>query len=117
MRSTFSRMAFGILQQHAFGALDRITRIEQSGTGIAQQRVDYNYRPDGSNDGITRYSELSGTAEVATSTYGYDSDARLTSLTHSNDSTTLAGYTWTYDSNGRITDFASPDGTTSYTYD
>jgi len=55
---------------------------------------------------------------VATSVFGYDDSARLTSLSHAKGATTLANYTWAYDESNRVTTFTSAtDGDVDYTYD
>ncbi len=62
---------------------------------------------------------------MATSAYGYDAAGRLTSLTHTQQSTTLAGYQFAYDAADRMTQLkSSADATTGnawgvvdFTYD
>ena len=117
---------------YLYDALDRVTRIEQSGTGVTDKRVDLAYNALGQYTTITRYADLAGTQEVATSTYGYDLAHRLTSLTHAEGGGTLADYTWTYgeaytyDGTGNRTNSGYStgdnnrllsDATYSYTYD
>jgi YD repeat-containing protein len=85
---------------------------------VADKRIDLAYNAAGQFTTITRYSDLAGTQEVVTSAYGYDGIGRLTSLTHTHDSTTIADYDWTFDAASRITQFVSSvDGTTDYGYD
>jgi len=106
---------------YSYDALLRLTRIEQDGqsggASVSEKRVDLAYNAAGQFATITRYEDLAGTELVATSTYGYDGDGRLTSLDHDKDTTSLAAYDWTYDAAGRITQFVSVDGTSDYTYD
>jgi RHS repeat-associated protein len=106
------------LTSYSYNALDQMTRITQSGTGVAPKRVDLTYDPTGRFATIERYSDLGGTQLVATSTYAYGAPGRLTSLTH----TSAAGATLdyeniTYDAAGRISSSTDGDGTTTYTYD
>ena len=67
--------------------------------------------------GISRYSDLNGTTEVASSTYTYDDAGRLTNLTHGRDGEVLSAYDWAYDKANRITQAVSPDGVSDYSYD
>jgi RHS repeat-associated protein len=61
---------------------------------------------------------LAATVLVTTSTFDYDTNARLTSLAHTRaDDTSINTYTWTYDSLSRITSQGSIDGSSTYTYD
>lgn len=69
-----------------FDALNRVRRILQQGvTGgntVAEKRIDRTYNVDGRYDSIKRFNDIAGftSAEIATSTYSYDSLGRLTGL-------------------------------------
>ena len=49
------------MNTYAYDALDRVTRIEQSGTGVTAKRVDLEYNALGRFTTITRYADLAGT--------------------------------------------------------
>jgi RHS repeat-associated protein len=107
------------LNSYAYDALDRMTQITQSGTGVAPKRVDFNYNPLGQFAGIDRFSDLAGTQAVVNSNFEYDTLNRLTALTHSNPAnpTPLNFFNFVYDSASRITSITDIDGPTSYEYD
>jgi RHS repeat-associated protein len=137
---------------YAYDGLGRMTRVEQlgqsGGNGVAAKRVDLSYNALGQFTEIVRQTKPSSTwNEVATSTYGYDSLHRLTSLDHTHGATDINDYTWTFDNLsgavpglselvgggnsivqalslgalfgglGRITQMTSADGTSTYSYD
>ena len=101
---------------------NRLTQVKQEsqsgGNTVAAKRVNFAYNTGGMFTGITRYNDLAGTQIVASTTFTYDSLARLKALDHKNASGgNLANYTWTYDTDGRITNFTNIDGYSNYTYD
>ncbi len=112
------------VNQYTYDRLNRLTRVTQSGvTGgnaVAEKRVDFSYAADSQTAAITRYQDLAGTKLVAASTFSYDAVGRLQGLTHSQGTTTLAGYSWTYDTANRVTSFTDalhPAESATYTYD
>ncbi|MHB0961459.1 MAG: RHS repeat-associated core domain-containing protein [Pirellulaceae bacterium] len=107
----------GATTSYAYDALNRMTRINQTGSGLADKRVDLAYNPLGQFASIDRYSDLAGTQLVVGTTYAYDTLNRLTALTHSNTTDTVAFYNFTYDSASRITRIEDIDGVTDYAYD
>ena len=111
-----------------YDGLHRVTRVTQTDGSpsdslpISDKRIDLSYTPDSRFNVIDRYADLNGTQPVASSTYSYDSTVGwLTGLTHSapgsGDPAFPITYSWQYDDSGRITQFASPDGTATYSYD
>ncbi len=84
---------------------------------VASKRVDFAYNGVGQYTSVTRSADLAGTLLVATSSYGYDGDGRITSLAHAKGSTTFNSFTWSYDALSRPTQQTSNDGTDAYTYD
>ena len=110
----------GGLTEYQYDPLGRLTHLQQSGTGVAEKRVDFAYNDAGQPTSITRYADLEGTELVATTTYpaltGYDGMGRLTSLEHAFGATTRT-YSWQYDAASRITQMVSPDGTDNFTLD
>ncbi len=107
----------GGLTGYSYDALNRMSRITQTGNGISDKRVDLSYNAVGQFAAINRFSNLAGTQLVVGSTYTYDALNRLTSLRHSNASDTLAFYDYLYDSDSRITRITDVDGITNYSYD
>jgi RHS repeat-associated protein len=100
---------------------NRATQINQSGNGVRDKRVDFSYDAMGMMmgqiTGMTRYSNLAGTLQVASSSYQYDNAGRLTGLKHSHGQNTIANYGWSYDSGSRVTSFTNGDGSSNYSYD
>jgi YD repeat-containing protein len=68
---------------------------------------------------IQRYSNLAGTNLVADTTYGYDNDSRLTTLSNALGSTgsTVLNNSMSYDADSQLTTLTTPDGTSTLTYD
>src|SRR5262249_11718143 len=65
-----------------------------------------------------RYSDLTGTNKIGSTTYTYDAAARVTNLQHRNSSgSLLANYTYTYDLASRVSTQTLNGSTTTYTYD
>jgi len=104
-----------------YDGLGRVITIDQtipsSGEFPLLKRIAFTYRLDGRFDTITRSLGDDLPAEVLVTDFNFDDAGRLTSLTHSHDTTTLASYTWVYDAAGRIRSFETVDGETVYTYD
>ncbi|MEO6812225.1 MAG: RHS repeat-associated core domain-containing protein, partial [Isosphaeraceae bacterium] len=101
-------------------SLGRLASIQQSGTGwapVASKRVDFSFDGLGRSSGLTRYSDLAGTALIATTTEGYDASGRVSDIIHSVGATTLAHYHYSYNAAGLISQVDSPDGTVVNTYD
>src|SRR5262249_49496148 len=71
-----------------YDALNRMTRITQSGTGVQEKRVDLAYNDLGQFASINRYANLAGSQLVVGSGFTYDSLNRLTTLTHTNAAST-----------------------------
>ena len=91
------------LETFAYDDLNRVTRIEQSGVGVADKRVELTYNAASQMTGVQRYRDLAGTQTVADSRYDYDTAGRLTALTHEQDGNSIAGYGFTYDAANRLT--------------
>jgi RHS repeat-associated protein len=98
--------------------MDLITQTGQTGGNtVADKRIGLTYNDDNQFHTITRYAGLTTTPLVATSTFGYDDQGRLTSLTHTQGATSLASYTWAFDAANRIRQMTSVDGVVNYSYD
>jgi RHS repeat-associated protein len=108
--------------EYTYDALRRMTSIQQhgvsGGNAVAEKRIDLTYDAASQWQTITRYADLAATKLVATSAYAFDAAGRMTSLDHSQGSTSLAGYSWQYDAGNRVTQFVSLlDGAVNYNYD
>jgi RHS repeat-associated protein len=104
-------------EAYTYDTINRLTRITQSGTGVQPKRVDMAYTPVHQLATLTRYSNITGTTLVASSSYGYDPLNRLIQLVHAQNTTNLNTYSWVYDAVSRITQMSSVDGTSTYSYD
>ena len=109
------------LNNYAYNADSAITQITQQGqTGgntVAAKVVNFAFDNDGRLTTLSRYANLAATQLVATSTYGYNADSALTSLSHDKGATNLNSSTYSYDHDGRVTGDSTVDGTDSYSYD
>ena len=117
--------SLGGLTSYAYDVRNWLTDITQSGTGVAAKRVDFAYDAAGRRTGLTRFSDLAGTATVLVTANTYDDADRLTNLTHKTaGGTTRASYGYTLDAASRLTSEArtwtTASGTASdtvgYTY-
>ncbi|MEW4451991.1 RHS repeat-associated core domain-containing protein [Bremerella sp. JC817] len=102
-----------LVNNYAYDYYNRMTQVTQGGqvggNAVAEKRVDFAYDAEdkGQFTSITRYADLAGTDLVATTTYGYDNADQITSITHTDgSSSTLAGYTYAYDEGNRLTAFS-----------
>jgi len=109
------------INAYTYDDLNRLTQVTQTagvGASVVDKRVDFTYTDAGLRSTIDRYQDLTGTDLVASTTYAYDDQNRLTDLDHEKGATLLASYDWTFDAEGRITQFdSSEDGVVDYTYD
>ncbi|TAF58198.1 MAG: DUF4114 domain-containing protein [Oscillatoriales cyanobacterium] len=90
---------------YTYDPRNRMTRINQSGTGVSNKRVDFTYNKLGQFSSIDRYADNNGTQLVVGSNYTYDGLNRLANLTYRNSANSLIN---------KITDV---DGRTDYIYD
>jgi RHS repeat-associated protein len=108
----------GGISLYAMDALNRVTRITQTGAGVQAKRVDFGYNAVGQFTSLQRYSDLGAANLVASTSYGYDPLNRLTSLSHQNAAGTPLDFnTISYDAASRITKLIDKDGTATYGYD
>ena len=106
------------MTSYAFDALNRVSQITQSGTGVQSKRVNFAYNSVGQMQSLKRYSDLGGAQLVAQTGYSYDSLNRLSQINHQNaGGGSLAFYRFGYDAAGRIQQTVDIDGTTDFTYD
>ena len=99
------------LNTYSYDSLGNETRVTQQGQAggdaVAEKRVDMNYNADGQFTSIDTYADLADTENVVSAAYGYDGAGRLTSLSYTAQSSTLAGYTFGYNQYNEITSFIS----------
>jgi RHS repeat-associated protein len=111
--------SFGGVLTSVYDAANRLTSRQFGGTSQTPLRLDLTYTNRDQVASITRYSDLSGTTKVGSTSYVYDAVGRLTNLQHK-DSTNalLANYTYGYDLASRVTTEKLNGGaTTSFAYD
>jgi YD repeat-containing protein len=107
---------------YQYDALQRLTDIVQQGqTGgnaVTSKHVTVAYNALSQRTSLARYQSTGTTSAVATTGYTFDTINRLNTLTHSQGSTTLAGYTYAYDGLSRPTSINSTiEGLSLFTYD
>jgi len=108
---------------YAYDDLSRMTRITQqqqvSTNPVLAKRVDSAYTAAGERQQVTRFADVAGTRQVATSQWRYDGGGRLVELTHRQSTTSpaLNSYQWTYDALGRPIRETSIDGVSTWSYD
>jgi hypothetical protein len=77
---------------------DRLQQWTQSGNGVSNKRLDFQYNDANQLVEMSRFSNLSGSALVAQSLYDYDKTGRLKAIAHSRrDGSSIANYTYGYD--------------------
>jgi RHS repeat-associated protein len=104
-------------EAYTYDAINRLTQINQSGTGVVPKRVNMTYTPVYQLETLNRFSDLAGTQLVASSTHTYDPLNRLTQVAHAKGATALNTYGYAYDAASRIIQMTSVDGSNAYTYD
>jgi hypothetical protein len=90
-----------------------MTRMQQSGPGVTNKRVDYAYNAVGQPINVKRFSDLAGTQPVAETTHTFDRLNRLSTINHSRGGVPLASYNYSFDANSRITSVTNKDGTST----
>ena len=107
----------GATTTYTYDELERIREIAQTGSTVADKRIDLDYDPIGQIESIRRYDDLTGMDLVVETRYEYDEFNRLDRLTHDNLIGNIAAYDFTFDADDRITQIVDVDGTTTYTHD
>jgi|CXWL01.1.fsa_nt_gi RHS repeat-associated protein len=103
---------------YTYDALNRTTRVTQSGAGVADKRVDFSYNEVSQFASVSRFSSLAGGQAVATTNYNYDALNRITNMTHTNAANAMLNqFQIEYDPASRITKTTDIDGATDYNYD
>src|SRR5690606_13442998 len=101
-------MAAGVTD-YQYDPLNRVDRMQQSGAGVMDKRVDFAYNQVGQLASIDRFSDLVGANLVAQTSFDYDTLNRLQYLEHANDLEIVASYEFTHDALSRITSIAEVD--------
>jgi hypothetical protein len=108
------------LNNYTYDADNELTQVTQQGqTGgnsVAAKLVNFTYDHDGNVLTVSRYANLAATQLVDTSTYGYNANGLLTSLSEDKGSTNFNTYTWSYDHDSRLAGDTVGAGSDSYTY-
>ena len=99
---------------YAYDAMDNLTQLQQSGTGVTSKQVNYTYYADSQTHTVSR--SVGGVA-VAASTYTYDGMGRISTLQHTYGTSGVINYSWQYDAASNVTEEVSPDGTDNYALD
>jgi RHS repeat-associated protein len=108
----------GATNAYVYDALNRLSTLTQSGTGIAEKRADFEYNELGQLMVMSRFSDLAGSQAVIESTYSYDILNRQDSIQHRDaGSNVVAFFGYSFDAADRITGVTDIDGLTDYTYD
>jgi YD repeat-containing protein len=109
------------LNNYTYDADNELTQVTQQGqTGgnsVAAKLVNFTYDHDGNVLTVSRYANLAATQLVDTSTYGYNANGLLTSLSEDKGATNFNTYTWSYDHDSRLSGDTVGAGSDSYTYD
>ncbi|MCK4661047.1 MAG: RHS repeat protein, partial [Phycisphaerae bacterium] len=106
--------------QYEYDALDRIVRVtEDEADGGLKRVTDYTYDGLGNLLTLTAYTNTNGTGTVETTTYEYDSAARLTKVIYpDNDAGSNGIARFTYNPAGTIATRTDQNGVvTTYAYD
>ena len=107
---------------YAYDGLNRLSKIEQTGTGVADKRVDFTYDAQGLPARIRRFANLAGTAEVASTDFQYECAGcadRLSGIRHRRlaDGLVVHGITLQRNDLGDVREIVDADGTHTYGYD
>jgi RHS repeat-associated protein len=111
---------------YLYDTLGRMTRVTQQGQSggydVSAKRVDFAYNAASQFSTLTRYASTNTASPVATSTYGYDQDNRLTSIAHAgtaSGSTFAETHGYQYDAASRLIHYTTvqDDIDATYTYD
>jgi RHS repeat-associated protein len=117
-RQTTVQDSLGGTTTSVYDAANRLTTREFGGSSQTPLRIDLSYDNANRLTGLTRYSNLSGSSLVATTSYTYDASSRMTSIV-SKDSTpaTISYYNYQYDNANRVTVQSGTGATGTYSYD
>lgn len=105
-----------------YDALDRLSRVTQSGTGVNEKRVDMVYDNASFLRELRRFSNLAGTQGVANTFFDYDCGGcagRVKSILHrkASNNAVIHDMNFTRDALGNISSATDTEGTHTYSYD
>jgi RHS repeat-associated protein len=106
---------------YLYDQLDRLSQVNQSGTGVNPKRANYQYDNAGFLTQLSRFADLAGTQGVANTVFQTDCDGcpgRITAIRHRKavDNSVIDDLTFVRDSLGNITSSTDADGTHVYGY-
>ena len=107
---------------YTYNGRNLLESIEQDsqagGNAVAYKRADYIYDVENQLDQLNRFESTGVSDLVASTSFAWDLESRLTGMTHAKGSNVLAGYSYTHDAANRIESVNSHvDGVASYRYD
>jgi RHS repeat-associated protein len=100
-----------------YDPLQRLTAVTQNGTGIANKRVNFGYDALGQLKLLSRFASIDNTAPLVNTSFNYGSTGLTTQVQHRLGATLLSDNAWTHDAAERVMRYASPDGSSDYSYD
>lgn len=116
VREYVNGQAAGVTE-YTYDARNLITRIMQSGAGVAPKRVDLTYDAGRRLTGIVRYRDLNGAQPVGSSALSYNARSKLTGALHLPATGAPIAYAWGYDPASRLITATTPAGNAQFTYD
>ena len=103
---------------YGYNLVGQMTSVGMAVTGLAAApQVTLGYGNGQSLTSISRYDAGAGGAAYVNTAIAYDAFGRVTSISDTAGSNTLASYNLTWDADSRLTQEVSVDGTENYTYD
>jgi RHS repeat-associated protein len=115
---TLQTDSFGGLLSSVYDPDGLLATREFSGPGPSPLREGFGYDADGRLTGETRYADLAGTQIVGATTQSYDDAGLLTGIVHTGaGGTVLASYSYAYDADNRLTSETNDGVTTTYGHD
>lgn len=114
--------SLGGITDYSYDALDRLSRVTQSGSGVQSKRVDMSYSPASLLTQLKRFSDLTGTQGVANTNYEYECGGcpgRLAAIRHrkASDNSVIHDMTFMRDPLGNILSSTDAEGAHLYGYD
>lgn len=114
--------SLGGITDYSYDALDRLSRVTQSGTDVNEKRVDITYDKASFLREMRRFSNLAGTQGVANTSFDYDCGncgGRINSIRHrkASDNSVIHDLSFQRDELGNISSATDAEGTHTYTYD
>ncbi len=102
---------------YTYDANSRMSRVTQTGPGVAEKRVDFRYDAVGQYVGIDRFADVAGTTLIGTTQYTFDLGGRPTEVSHVRGGTTFNAFTSQFDAANQLIQRTSNDGVSNFTFD